>query len=165
MFSTYFSENQPDGTLITCDVAKWSKSLPPDRVHQVMVYPHTEYIELNHGGINIYHKDFKDHVETSLEENIALVRAKMDELKIDMFDLTFVDGDHEATSFRKDLRTAIALTKPDGYLVIDDIVDPNHCQKEVYATLRGLNDFYEYDNWSPVPGIALIKTKDLVLDK
>lgn len=161
MFSKYFEENQPDGRLITCDVSKWGREIEPDRVSRVMVYPHVADIKNNHGGIQIYHQDYLDHVETSLEDNLILLREKMDELVIDKFDLAFVDGDHAYESFFRDLKTAKTLVKDDGWLIIDDIEDPNHQQIVAYQELKSQAKFYEYEDWNPKPGIALIQNKDL----
>lgn len=163
MFSKYFHEHRPDGYLLTCDVSTWGKDNPPERVSRVMVYPHVDDIKNNHGGIQIYHQDYLDHVETSLEDNIKLLRSRMDELNIDKFDLAFVDGDHAYESFFRDLMTAKALVKDDGWLIIDDIEDPNHKQIVAYQELREQMKFYEYEDWNPKPGIALIKNEDLVI--
>jgi hypothetical protein len=163
MFSKYFEEQNVDGHLITCDISIWGKDVAPYRVHRVMVYPHNDEIQKNHGNIEVYHKDYKDHLDTSLEDNIKLLREKMDELGIEKFDLAFIDGDHEYQSFFRDLQTAKALVKEDGWLIIDDIEDPNHQQIVAYQELKDQTKFYEYEDWSPKPGIALIQNKDLVV--
>jgi predicted O-methyltransferase YrrM len=128
-----------------------------------MVYPHNDEIQKNHGNIEVYHKDYKDHLDTSLEDNIKLLREKMDELGIEKFDLAFIDGDHEYQSFFRDLQTAKALVKEDGWLIIDDIEDPNHQQIVAYQELKDQTKFYEYEDWNPKPGIALIKNRDFIL--
>ncbi len=52
VWSRYIKEHMPNGKLITCDIAKWTNSPPPDHVIQVMVYPHIDNISDFHGDIN-----------------------------------------------------------------------------------------------------------------
>lgn len=165
VWSYWFEKNMPDGKLITCDIAKWSKSEPPKNVEQVMVYPHILNIRDNHGGISVYLPTWEDHIQFSIEENTNLICSKMDELDIELFDLCFVDGDHARTSFLSDLHIAQNLTNYEkGYILIDDINDRGHAQYEVYRELKEIgNVFYEFEDWNPNPGMALIKNRDLRL--
>lgn len=164
VWSYWFEKNMPDGKLITCDIAKWSKSEPPENVEQVMVYPHINNIQDNHGGIAIYLPDWEKHVDCSVYDNTDIIEEKMWDLGIDLFDLSFVDGDHARESFLRDLTIAKNLTNSNGYILIDDINDRGHAQYEVYRELkeRG-NVFYEFEDWNPNPGMALIKNRDLRL--
>lgn len=164
VWSYWLEKNMQDGILITCDVAKWTKSDPPKNVHNIMVYPHINNIRDNHGGIEIYLSDWQDHVEGSINDNISIILDKMDELKILEFDLSFVDGDHARESFIKDLQIAKDVTKEDGYILIDDVNDRGHDQYDVYRELKDRgNTFYEFDEWNPNPGMALIRNRDLSL--
>ena len=164
VFSRYYEEYNKDGCLVTCDIAKWSKSDPPNHVHQVMVYPHIPNIQDNHGGIDIYYKDWEKQTDISLYLNTEYIIDKMDDLNIDLFDLSFVDGDHATKSFILDLKIAKNLTSQNGYILIDDINDQNHEQYNVYRELKSKgNVFYEFDGWNPHPGMALIKNEDLNL--
>lgn len=164
VWSHYYDTYMSDGHLITCDIAKWSNSEPPKHVSQVMVLPHIKDVENNHGGIDVFYKDYNDYVDDSVINNVDLIREKMYELKIPAFDLTFVDGDHARDSFLKDLDIAKFLTWGDGYILIDDINDRNHAQYEVYRELKAAgNEFYEFDEWTINPGMALIQNKDLKL--
>lgn len=164
VWSYWFEKNMPDGKLITCDVAKWTQSEPPKNVYNIMVYPHIHNIRDNHGGIEMSLPNWENHIENSHYDNMDIIEFKMDDLHIDLFDLSFVDGDHARESFLKDLCIVKYLTKDDGYILIDDINDRGHAQYDVYRELKSKgNVFYEFEDWNPNPGMALIKNKDLTL--
>lgn len=168
VFSQYFTQYNPEGLLVTADISVWNRSAaPPDHVYPVMVYPHIREIEREHGGINLYYNDHRermDNKEDSVKINLYILACKMNDINVDFFDLTFVDGDHTKASFIKDLQLAQILTSPEGYILVDDIKDQGHEQYKVYQELRTHNNFYEFDDWEINPGLALIQNMELSLD-
>jgi hypothetical protein len=168
VFSCYFETYNPNGKLITTDISEWDRGGAPPNVYPVMVYPHTLNVEKFHGGINIFYPNWRKKLESggnSVLINGDIINRKMDELDIDEhFDFVFVDGDHQEKSFLSDLYIALALTKPDGYILIDDVRDPGNEQMETYRnTLCKKNSFYEFEDWDTNPGMALIRAGDLKL--
>ena len=76
VFSYFFEKYRPDGRLITADISVWNRGNAPKNVYPVMVYPHIENITDNHGGIEIYYKDYKDKLSDGLntvETNSQLI--------------------------------------------------------------------------------------------
>lgn len=166
VFSYYFLNHCVEGCLITLDVAEWSRGEPPANVYPLMVYPYINYIEDEHGGIQPYFKDYKKVVNKGLspEFNAMILKTRMAELQIPQFDFIFVDGDHTEESFLNDLRMAKIFTKPEGYILIDDVKEEKYSQYKVYKELQRHNTFYEYDNFNPNPGMALIQNKEFTFD-
>lgn len=169
VWSYYIDKYQSEGKLITADIAYWNRGDPPSNVYSVMVYPHITNIGNFHGGIDVFYKDYSAKLKTedSVEMNYKIIHAKMLELGIGKFDFVFVDGDHTKISVLNDLVLAKSLTKPDGFILLDDIEDENHPEQcEVYRQLKEKgNVFYEFEDWqqnTPV-GMGLIQNKDLIL--
>lgn len=167
VFSKYFQEYNLDGKLITADISEWHRdSVPPARVYPVMVYPHREDINNFHGNIKVFHSNYKQVLKgkphCSIINSIA-INESMIENHIDLFDFAFVDGSHDKVSAMADLHIAKILTKPEGYILIDDITNSDHEIKDLYINLKEKNSFYEYNNWPILPDMALIQCKDLNL--
>lgn len=164
-FSRYFKENCPDGKLITLDICKWT-TCNLERVYPLMVYPYTEEVIHEHGGLQVYFKDWQRIVKQGLapEFNMFILKQEMTSLNIKQFDFIFVDGSHSKESFENDLRMAKIFCRPEGYILIDDIYrqesDPPYDQYKIYMQLKLHNEFYEYEDWSVKPNMGLIKCKD-----
>lgn len=167
VFSHYFEKYHSIGKLVTADISEWDRGAAPPNVYPVMVYPHTLNVEKFHSGINIYHPDWQKKLVgggNSVMVNGKIINDKMEDLGINQFDFAFIDGDHQEKSFLSDLYIALALTKPDGYILIDDVRDIGNDQMTTYRnTLCPKNNFYEFENWNPNPGMALIRAGDLKL--
>lgn len=167
VFAWYFQTRRIDGKLITADIAKWTRGGDPLNVYPVMVYPYEIDVESRHGGIEVYYKDYKEKLikHDGLTLNLEIIQDKMDELSIDYFDFVFVDGDHSYLAIENDLIIAKVLCRPNGYILIDDVMDNYHDgQVKFYNELKRTgNTFYEFEDWEISPQIALIKNKDLKL--
>lgn len=166
VFSRYFQENNKEGVLITADISVWDRKENPPNVYPIMFYPYVENPSLEHKGIKIFKSDYKEIFKSdlSLESNIYILMAAMQDHNIKKFDLTFVDGDHTRISFLNDLYIAKLVTKKEGYILIDDIKDKRHDQFHVYNELKRKNNFYEYENFNPNPGLAIIQNRNFIYD-
>ena len=169
VWSRFYEEHLQEGKLITADITMWNRGEPPKHVYPVMFYPYEEDPSIEHGSMNVYYKNYREVAqrELSLELNTAKLFESMTEHNIRSFDLTFVDGSHSAKSFLSDLYLAQLTTKPDGWILIDDIYPTpggeTYEQHVVYQQLKRHNKFYEYDDWNPNPILALIQNKELIV--
>jgi predicted O-methyltransferase YrrM len=167
VFAYYFEKYQPEGKLITVDIALWERKYTElYNVHSVMVYPHSLDIESRHGEIQIYHPDWRKKITgtNSVVINGEIINKKMEDLSIDSFQFAFIDGDHSKSSFLSDLYITLPLIDKNGYILIDDIKDENHEICHYYRReLKPKYNFYEFEDWQPNPGMSLIKAEDLKL--
>lgn len=168
VFSHYFHEYAPDGKLITIDISEWKRDKNPiSRVYPLMVYPHRVDIDQFHEGIKIYHKNYKSVLDGRHNASILnslIIHEEMERLNIDLFDFAFIDGSHDAISVLADLTIAKNLTKPGGWLLVDDFADSNHDVHKVVNKLRCREKFYCYTDWSVSPDMGLIATQDFSLE-
>lgn len=166
VFSHYFNWHQPEGRVITADISVWNRGEPPPGAHPVMVYPHEFDIENRHGGINIYHSNWKKKIAAggnSVQINGKIIWDKMEDLDIGAFDFVFLDGDHSHKGFYSDLYISLALTHEDSWLLIDDTFDSRNELFYSYRELAKKNKFYTYNDWKVKPGMSLIQMKDFIL--
>jgi len=164
VFSYYFDKYQPDGFLVTADVSTWNRGCAPSRVQPVMVYPHVKNIHNYHGGIDIYHKDFAERLDVGQDSKELNLKIISSELNGSTPDLIFIDGCHTTYSFMNDLFIAKELSGDNTWLLIDDVRDNRNEQEYIYRKyLKPKNEFYEFDDWSPNPGMALIKASEFTI--
>ena len=166
VFGYYFEKYEPEGKLITVDIADWKVENPfPKYITEIIVYPYDLDIEKRHGNLEVYYQDWKETVsawKNKLSEiNWLKIYVPMKKLKIlpNRFDFAFIDGDHSEYAIKEDLRMAKDMVNDNGYILIDDIEDSGHEQMNYYQNyLKPKNpSFYE------MAGMALIKAGDLQL--
>jgi hypothetical protein len=157
VFEHYFSKYEPKGVLITTDIRRYA-DISSDRVRQVIVYPHVANITHFHDVTREQMlPDADAHVNDSLEANCAILRSEMKKIGAGVFDFSFVDGDHQRTSFLRDLEIVRALSRPPHYALLDDTKDETHeCATIYQEELINRVSHYDFDDWPIFVGVSLI---------
>lgn len=157
IFSKYFELYEPQGILITADISTWNRSPePPYGVYPVMVYPYQDNVENFHGGIQVYHKDYKEKSKYSHLLNTYIIGRKMEDFDIDRFQFIFIDADHCVQSFENDFFMSQVLSEWNAPILVDDIYDPGHELSKHYPTWKKDYNIYEFENWVPNPGMCIV---------
>jgi hypothetical protein len=166
VFQKYFSEVRPDGRLITLDIKKID-DLGYSNVSQVIVYPHHENIYKTCGASGRWFNEkdlkqnYKNKIKSSVSNNVEIIKNEMEKHKIKSFDLSFIDGDHEKSSFMMDIETCLELS-PESWILIDDTKEEFHPCCHVYhddIKKSGKFETYDFENWDRFVGMSMIRSK------
>jgi SAM-dependent methyltransferase len=63
------------------------------------------------------------------------------------FDWMYIDAAHDYECVKKDLKEAIRVLKPNGYLVMNDYIMYDHFTKEEYGVVQATNEFMVEHNF------------------
>jgi len=154
VFQKYFDEYQKDGMLVTCDIKKYVDLSYMKNVKQLIVAHHSPDVDkLHRVNMQSLSYDYKNSVQT----NIALIKNFATS-----FDFAFIDGDHTADSFFKDIEICENLLSAPKIMLLDDTKEPFHeCSKSYYEIIKQNKKYttYDYDDWSKFAGCSLVKVE------
>lgn len=156
VFQEYFSNNNNDGLLASCDIQQYVDLSDLKNIHQVRVYPHIIDFSLHHIDTNKLLPDYKEvyYAEATINNNIEILK------EYGPFDFIFLDGDHQAESVHKDLEISLALLSDGGKILFDDIAESHHDSCGIYHNeLKPKFNHYEFEDWDVAVGAALIWKK------
>jgi hypothetical protein len=161
IFDYYFKKYQPEGILITVDIRKYV-DLKNNRIKQVLVYPHVANIAQYHDvAPNQMLADYKDHFNDSVKANCEILKRELKKIGAKVFDFSFVDGDHQRTSFLRDLEIVKRLSRPPHYALLDDTKDKEHESAFIYQKeLIDKFNHYDFEDWPIFIGMSLIWDKN-----
>ena len=101
--------------------------------------------------------DFDVHLHGSVEANCEILREELSKIGADAFDFCFVDGDHQRTSFLRDLEIVRILSRPPHYALLDDTKDEIHeCAFVYQEKLVDEVNHYDFGDWPIFVGVSLI---------
>ncbi len=63
------------------------------------------------------------------------------------FDWMYIDAAHDYECVKKDLKEAIRVLKPDGYIIMNDYIMYDHFTKEEYGVVQATNEFMVEHNF------------------
>lgn len=152
IFGDYFVQHRRDGMLVTCDLAEWVQ-LGGKSVKQLRVYPHSMQgaTEYKSAPRDSYLKDWADHIATSVEDNILIIKQAHPE----PFDFAFVDGDHTWEGVDRDWQIVRATCRKGAMVVFDDILDKrNDCRQWYDEEIRPRGS-YEFGDFPVFIGMGL----------
>lgn len=168
LIQDYLSEYCPTGRCISIDIKKYTDLSDCPNISSLIVHP---YIPASSRWHDVVDSDILPCVEDSVAANIVIIRAELDRLGLDSFDMAWLDGDHSFPSVTADFIICNQLTKSPHYVLIDDVVNcgDGHNSVEYYNNLietRPDLEFYNFsssDGWDNV-GMGLTHLKNDIED-
>jgi hypothetical protein len=167
VFQEYFNQYEPNGKLITCDIYKWcDKPKHLTNVEFLQVYPHwtDHYIE-TWGREGLLLPNWRDHLFTSIQDNIDLIVNAFGISNFCGVDLTFIDGDHRAICLAKDFEMAKELAGINNPAILLEDIDIEELKHESSAYYHNIikqqvldegGICYDFDDWNICTNCALV---------
>jgi hypothetical protein len=97
------------------------------------------------------------YISGTLEANCEILGGELNKVGADYFDFCFVDGDHNRTSFLRDLDIVKRLSRPPQFALLDDTKDEVHeCAGIYQKELVDEVGHYDFEDWPIFVGVSLI---------